>query len=543
MKRIAPVSTLASVALASGVGLVAGSTLVDGRTAGKSPLADMPADVQDAVAEANDLSLAFRTVSRAVLPAVVSIENRPNLTAATPVPATPNVPGSNLPAQDPNNPFKGTPFEDFFGPGSPFGDGGFGGQSPFGPRMNPGRRGGPRMMPGMPRPGGGSGSGVIIDSDGIVLTNNHVVAGGGTVTIRTSDGREFTASEVLTDPSTDIAVVKFDPDGEDLTPAQLGDSDNVDIGDWVLALGQPFSLENTVTAGIISATKRGIGINERENFLQTDAAINPGNSGGPLVNLQGQVIGINTAIKSRSGGNDGIGFAVPSNLVRWVSDQLLDTGKVRRAYLGIGIQPVNAELARELDIPPRSGVLVTDVMKGTPAADMGLQSGDVILKFDGQRVSKPSDLQLVVERSKFGEEVDVRINRAGEEQTLTYTPTERPSDFGKNPGATGGSDDGDDDGAAPTSIESLGISVENLSDETAEALGVDVTEGVVITEVADGGPGAAKGLAPGMVITQAARQKVADVDTLREILEGEDGSVLLLVKDQRGSRFVVIERK
>ena len=200
---------------------------------------------------------------------------------------------------------------------------------------------------GMPAPRGGIGSGVIIDESGIMLTNNHVVAGDGEITVRTHDGREFVASNVWTDPKTDLAVVKIE-DASDLVAATLGDSEQVEIGDWVMALGQPFGLESTVTAGIISAKHRGIGITARENFLQTDAAINPGNSGGPLVNLRGEVVGINTAIHSRSGGNDGIGFAIPSNLARWVSDQLVSTGTVKRAYLGVGIQPVTQDLAKQL---------------------------------------------------------------------------------------------------------------------------------------------------------------------------------------------------
>ena len=209
--------------------------------------------------------------------------------------------------------------------------------------------------------------------------------------MRTHDGRPFVATDVWTDPKTDLAVVKIDG-ASDLTAAMLGDSDQAEIGDWVIALGQPFGLESTVTAGIISAKHRGIGITARENFLQTDAAINPGNSGGPLVNLRGEVVGINTAIHSRSGGNNGIGFAVPSNLARWVSDQLVNTGTVKRAYLGVGIQPVSGDLADALAVQPRGGVAVTDVFPDTPAAEAGLKSGDVIVRFGWQARQLPASL-------------------------------------------------------------------------------------------------------------------------------------------------------
>ncbi|MCH5373751.1 MAG: trypsin-like peptidase domain-containing protein [Planctomycetes bacterium] len=282
------------------------------------------------------------------------------------------------------NPFEGTPFGDLF-KDTPFGDG-------FRFEMPPGDQ--------VPH-GGGLGSGVIIDPSGLVLTNNHVVAGGGQVSVRLYDGREFSASQVWTDPKTDIAVVKLDG-AKDLTAAKLGNSDMVSIGDWVLALGQPFGLESTVTAGIISAKHRGIGITARDNFLQTDAAINPGNSGGPLVNLNGEVIGVNTAISSRSGGNDGIGFAIPINLAKWVANQLAKEGVVHRAYLGVGIQPVSQKLADQFHVKPREGVVVTDVFPNTPAAKAGVKSGDVIVEFAGVAVSSPQELQTLVEQAQMG---------------------------------------------------------------------------------------------------------------------------------------------
>ena len=273
------------------------------------------------------------------------------------------------------------------------------------------------------------GSGVVIDADGLILTNNHVVAGGGEVTVRFHDGREYKAAQVWTDPKTDIAVVKLDG-VSDLVTAKMADSDSVAIGDWVLALGQPFGLESSVTAGIISAKHRGIGITARENFLQTDAAINPGNSGGPLVNLDGEVIGINTAISSRSGGNDGIGFAVPINLAKWVAQQLAEGGTVQRAYLGVGIQPVTQKLADQYHVKPGLGVVVTETFPNTPASKAGLESGDVIVEYAGIRVDSPSELQVVVERSEIGRPHVLSIVRGGKQMDLKFTPEVQPSEFG-----------------------------------------------------------------------------------------------------------------
>ena len=252
-------------------------------------------------------------------------------------------------------------------------------------------------MPNIPRgePGGESGSvgsGVIIDPSGIILTNNHVVDGGGKIIVRLHDGREFDAIDVKTDPKTDLAIVRIKGAGT-LPAAKLGNSDDMQVGDWVLALGDPFGLEGTVTAGIVSAKGRGLGITARENFIQTDAAINPGNSGGPLVNLDGEVVGINTAIASQTGGYQGVGFAVPSNLAKWVSEQLIANGTVRRAYLGVGIQPVTQELAKQFGVQGQQGVRGRRRAADTPAAAAGVKPGDVIVEFAGKPVANPQELQ------------------------------------------------------------------------------------------------------------------------------------------------------
>ncbi len=471
-----------------------------------------PAEALRAVASAKDLSTAFRVASEAVLPSVVAIEN----IAAGDSGEVRGQAGPGNPFGG-RNPFEGTPFEDFFN------DGNFPNQQP-----GPSPRSRPRKL--------GMGSGVIIDAAGIILTNNHVVAGDGEVTVRLYDGREFKATNVWTDPQTDIAVVKID--AADLVAAKLGDSDTVSIGDWVLALGQPYGLESTVTAGIISAKHRGIGITARENFLQTDAAINPGNSGGPLVNLDGQLIGINTAISSRGGGNDGIGFAVPINLAKWVGNQLAQGGKVQRAYLGVGIQPIDARLAAQLKVKPRQGVAVTEVYPDTPAAHAGLKPGDVIVEYAGIAVTSPQELQLVVERSEIGRPHPLKVIRDGQETWLEFVPAVLPSEFGVARHSPAGPRDGDSQ-----RLENLGLEVSSLDPAVAEQLGMAGTKGVVITSVKADSPAARAGLTSGMVLTQVNRQAVSSVDELMAAVTSADleQGILLLVRTGSGSRFVIVK--
>jgi serine protease Do len=490
-----------------------GSGWVNADQPAKSPLANLTPQQQQAIDSANNLSSAFRAVADELLPSVVAIENRPKVAWKSQSSAKHSNNGFG------ENPFKGTPLEDMFR-----------GHNFRMPPMNgPDRR--------TPSPRGGIGSGVIINSSGIILTNNHVVTGGGEVMVRTQDGREFIASNVWTDPKTDLAVVKID-NADDLVAASLGDSDAVSIGDWVMALGQPFGLESTVTAGIISAKHRGIGITARENFLQTDAAINPGNSGGPLVNLRGEVIGINTAIHSRSGGNDGIGFAVPSNLARWVGDQLVDNGIVKRAYLGVGIQPVTQDLANELSVKPRGGVIVTDVHPDTPAEKAGIQSGDVIVRFGERTVATPQALQLAVERSPIGKELTIEIVRDGKTIELTYKAEEVAGEFATKL-------DGKGETLSTKRMENLGLEIAPLSDDVAKRLGLKASEGVVITSVREGGAAAKAGISSGTVIVEVERQKVTTVEefeaAMKKHRENSDDGILLLVRTDKGSRFVVLK--
>lgn len=271
------------------------------------------------------------------------------------------------------------------------------------------------------------GSGVIIDAAGVILTNNHVVQEAEEVIVRLPDGQELTATEVKTDPLSDLAIVRIKPAaGQTLHAARLGDSETLNIGDWVIAIGSPFELEATVSAGIISNKGRGIEKIRRGRLLQTDAAINPGNSGGPLVNLDGEVVGINTAIASSSGGYQGIGFAIPTDRAKWISQELLTRGQVRRAYLGIRIDELTPEAAEKLKLTPRSGVFVVDVEPDSPADQAGIKVNDVITEFAGERVRGPRDLQDVVEQKPIDSQQVLKIMRDGTAVTATVTLKELP---------------------------------------------------------------------------------------------------------------------
>lgn len=506
-----PIRTwLAAAAVVAVAGLIAFHTLPPtavGQQASDSGSAVTSAEARD---YARSLSKAFRESAEKVLPAVVAIFNRP---AATPAAGS---------FEDEEDPWSGTPFEDLF-------------------RSNPELRWFFRDMQPLPRGPrfgvAGLGSGVIIDPSGVILTNNHVVEGGGKITVRLQDGREFDAVDIKSDPKTDIAVVRIKADK--LHAAKLGDSDKVAVGDWVLALGDPFGLEGTVTAGIISAKGRAMGIAPRENFLQTDAAINPGNSGGPLVNLDGEVIGINTAITTRSGGNQGVGFAVPINLAKWVADQLLATGKVKRAYLGVAIQPITHQLAEQLGVKARQGVLIGEVQPGTPASKAGLKPGDVILQFNGREVSSTNELQGYVEQTPIGSKVPVVVLRDGKRLTIDVTVEEQPANYGlarRGPMGRFGRPEA-------SRFDKLGLEVATLTPEVAEQLGVKPGEGVVITQVRPNSPADEAGLTPGMVILQANRKTVQSVEDLEKVLgdQASEKGVLLLVRDAQSARFVVLK--
>jgi serine protease Do len=504
---------LIAVALLAATGVL-GTLALSGHISAASPAGPTPNTPGKTYGQ--DLSQAFREAAKQVLPSVVTITNAPSMAQSEPR----------------------------RGRGQEFEFGGELGDSPFGGLLNdPNLREFFKHMPDVPRHrfGGrhstGMGSGVIIDSAGVILTNNHVIDGGGRITVRLNDGREFKATAVKGDPKTDLAIVRIK--APNLPAARLGDSDKAQVGDWVLALGQPFGLEDTVTAGIISAKGRGIGETARDNFIQTDAAINPGNSGGPLVNLDGEVVGINTAISTSNGGFQGVGFAVPVNLAKWVSRQLADKGSVERAYLGIGIQPVNQQLADQFHLARPEGVLVTDVQANTPAGKAGLRSGDVILEFGGKKVATPWHLQALVEETKIGSSQPMKILREGKPLTLTVKPEKQPANYGMSGKESAGAEG---ERGEPATFDKLGLSVQDVTADMAKRLNLHDTSGVVITEVRQGSPAAMAGLDAGMVITQLNRKPVKSAEQFRKMLDTsslKDG-VLLLVRSEQGSRFVVL---
>jgi len=274
----------------------------------------------------------------------------------------------------------------------------------------------------------GLGSGVIFDKRGLVLTNFHVIKGADEITVKMADKREYTGQVVGTDPKTDLAVVRFTPD-RDLTVAKLGNSDNLHVGEWAIAIGNPFGLDQTVTVGVISATGRSdVGVATYENFIQTDASINPGNSGGPLINLRGEVIGINTAIFSQSGGSIGIGFAIPINMVKRVVDQLVDKGKVVRGWVGVSLQPLSPELAESLGVPDKQGAVVGSTMAGSPAAAAGLLQNDVILAYDRTPVESSQHFQRLAAETKVGTKVLLQVLRKKQKIDVTVTVKEAPDE-------------------------------------------------------------------------------------------------------------------
>jgi serine protease Do len=389
-------------------------------------------------------------------------------------------------------------------------------------RMNPGRQ-----------IEHGVGSGVIVSADGYILTNNHVVDGASEVQVTLQDGREMTAKVVGRDPKSDIAVVKID--AKDLPVVPMADSEKVQIGDVVLAVGNPFGVGQTVTQGIVSATDRGnVGIEDYENFIQTDAAINPGNSGGALVDIDGRLIGVNTAILSRSGGSQGVGFAIPSNLARTVMESLVKNGHVTRGYLGVQIQTVTPVLAEQFNLKEIRGALVGDVVADGPAAKAGFQSGDVVVKFDGKTVSDSRHLQLQVAETAPGTKVPVEIIRNGDTKTLDVTVKQLP---GSEDLAQADSPSGTDTGTLN------GVGVSDLSGDTRDQFKVpkDVT-GAMVTQVDPNSAAAEAGLKPGDVIQEINHHAVKGADDAIKLTEHpKSKKTLVRVWQNGGSHYVVVD--
>ena len=375
----------------------------------------------------------------------------------------------------------------------------------------------------------GLGSGFIVSEDGYILTINHVVAKADKIDVTLPDKREFKGKVIGTDPQTDVAVIKIE--GEDLPTVSLGDSDPIEVGDWAVAIGNPYGLSYTVTAGIISAKGRAnVGIVPYEDFIQTDAAINPGNSGGPLVNIEGEVVGINTAIFSRSGGYQGIGFAIPINMAKNIMDSLITEGKVVRGWLGVMIQPVTQDIAKSFDLEETTGTLVGDVLKGGPAEKAGIERGDVIISFDGKPVDGPNTLRNIVAQTEVGKTVPVVIIRDGKEKTINATVGEREEEMQASAGS-------------PSSVpQKAGLTVQELTPEIAKQLGYEGDEGVVISEIEPGSPASEAGLQRGDLIKEVNRQTVRSLSDYNEAMASidEGKGFLLLVRRSDYTLYVPV---
>ncbi len=446
----------------------------------------------DAVVTAHALSKAFASAAERVKPSVV------NITSARR--------GSNSVVRGPSM----QPFHEFFG-GNFF--------ERF--RLVPPDRGRDFVQR-------GQGSGVILE-DGYILTNNHVVEDADEVTVRLLDERTLTAEVVGTDPHTDLAVLRVEAD--ELVPAKLGDSDQLHVGEWVVAAGNPFGLASSMTAGIVSATGRAnVGIADYEDFIQTDAAINPGNSGGPLVNLDGAVVGINTAIFSRSGGYMGIGFAIPINMARSIMTSLIEDGRVARGWLGVNIQRLEPGLARSFGYEGKGGVLIGDVSPTSPADDAGLRAGDIVARFDGKEVASIERFRSQVAATKPGSKVDVEVFRDGSDKLLQVQLGELESNLA--------SVEGTDKPAL-----ALGMSVRTLTPDLAQRLGRDgVEEGVLVTQVDPIGAAARAGLRVNDLIVAIGETKVTDVQDFRKRLSKAnlDEGVRLTVEGETSQRFAFL---
>jgi serine protease Do len=414
---------------------------------------------------------------------------------------------------------------------SPWGDGP-GADDPLRWFFNPNRRGG---GPGREAPAlrqQGIGSGVIVSKDGYILTNNHVVDGADHVKVALQDGREFDAKVVGKDPKTDVAVLKVD--AKDLPFIEMTDSDKIEVGDLALAIGNPFGIGQTVTMGMISAKGRGnVGL-DYEDFIQTDAAINPGNSGGALVDSEGRLIGINTAIVSRSGGNQGIGFAIPTNLARYVMDSLVKDGQVTRGYLGVLIQDVTPALATKFGLKDNAGALVGDLTPKGPAEKAGMQSGDVIVEFDGKPVADSRHLRLQVAQTKPGSEVPVKILRDGNSKTLEVTLKELPGTerlAGNNRTPAGNSD------------TLHGVTVGDIEPAARSQFGLPSNvKGALVTDVEPESPSAQAGLRPGDVIVEINREPVRNAEEAVRLTENpKDRTTLLRVWREGNNRWVVVD--
>lgn len=449
----------------------------------------------------------FADLADRLLPSVVNISSTQKPVTAEDFPEMPHFP-------------PGSPFEDFF---EDFMD----------------RRG--QGMPAIPP--ASLGSGFVIDAEkGLIVTNNHVVKDADEVRVTFHDDETIEAEVIGRDEKTDLAVLKVDTD-KLLTAVEFGDSEGLRVGDWIVAIGNPFGLGGTVTSGIISARQRDINAGPYDDFLQTDASINRGNSGGPMFNMDGKVIGINTAIYSPSGGSVGIGFAIPVNLAKPVIDQLVEYGRTRRGWLGVRIQSVTEEIADSLGLEEPHGALVASVTDTGPAEKAGLKTGDIILEFDGEAIEDMRDLPRRVAETKIGKAVDIMFWRDGKEKTASVKIGELEK--AEDEGLIASGSDSDTDGGGGSAIDSVGMTVKAISQVDREKYDIDRdTEGVLVSKVDDMSEAAEKGLVPGDVIVEINQKPVSDPVDAAKIIDKADkagrSSVLLLVNRASDVRFVAL---
>jgi serine protease Do len=378
------------------------------------------------------------------------------------------------------------------------------------------------------------GSGFIVDKEGYILTNNHVVDGADDIRVALLDGRSYDAEVKGRDPKTDIALIKIKPENG-LPVAVLGDSDALLVGEWVIAIGNPFGFGHTVTAGVVSAKDRTIGAGPYDAFIQTDASINPGNSGGPLFNTRGEVVGINSAIVASG---QGIGFAIPINMAKNIMAQLREKGSVTRGWLGVQIQALTPELRESLNLDAAGGALVAGVVKGDPAEKAGLKAGDVIVEFDGRPVRSDRELVAAVGNTLVGRKVTLKVLRDGKSLSIDVKVAKRSEE--KDEAAA---EDEEEPAVKETGKARIGVQVQDLTKELADQLGMEDTDGALVAEVIDGSPAERAGIERGSVVLEVNRQPVKNAAAFARIVrEAEPGkSLLLLVRTGRGTRFVAVK--
>ena len=447
-----------------------------------------PVSAEKGIATLRETSKAFSAVAKKAIPAVVSLKVEKTIKGQ---------------GQSYHSPMEDDLFERFFGPRY--------------------------RRPPRQRQQVGQGSGFIISEDGYILTSNHVVGGADKIVVTLQDGKKFDDAKVIgTDPESDVALIKVE--GENLPVIELGDSDALDIGEWVIAVGSPFGLQATVTVGVVSAKSRGVGLAEYEDFIQTDAAINPGNSGGPLLNIEGKAIGLNTAIFSQSGGYMGIGFAIPINLARSITDQLKKSGKVTRGYLGIEMHPdkITPELAEAFGLKNNKGVLIAKVRSDSPADKAGLKRHDIIVEMDGETVEDWQSFRNIVAMLEPGKKVTLNIFRDDRKEEIEV----EIGSLEESQIALGVSD----------VAKKLGLQVQDLTDELARRFGYEGTKGVIVTEVTDSSPADRAGIGAGMLIVSVNRQDISTVKEFGEALKesSDTKKAVLLVRNERYAQYVVL---